>query len=59
VFGAKVLVNVVRHYGLDQEYITPYSPEQNGMIERFRGARVEPDARRVLLAGREEIDGRR
>ena len=22
-------------YGLAQEYITPYSPEQNGMIERF------------------------
>ena len=35
MFGAKVLVNVVRRYGLDQEYITPYSPEQNGMIERF------------------------
>jgi putative transposase len=24
-----------RSYGLDQEYITPYAPEQNGMIERF------------------------
>jgi putative transposase len=35
VFGAKVFVKVVRRYGLDQEYITPYSPEQNGMIERF------------------------
>jgi putative transposase len=35
VFGAKVFVKVVRLYGLDQEYITPYSPEQNGMIERF------------------------
>jgi putative transposase len=35
VFGAKVFVSVVRRYGLDQEYITPYSPEQNGMIERF------------------------
>ena len=22
-------------YGLEHEYITPYSPEQNGMIERF------------------------
>ena len=28
VFGAKVFVNVVRRYGLAQEYITPYSPEQ-------------------------------
>jgi putative transposase len=35
VFGAKVFVKVVRRYGLGQEYITPYSPEQNGMIERF------------------------
>jgi len=29
---------VVRRYGLDQEYITPYTPEQNGMIERFFGS---------------------
>jgi putative transposase len=28
-------VNVVRRYSLDQEYITPYSPEQNGMMEWF------------------------
>ena len=35
VFGAKVFVSVVHRYGLEQEYITPYSPEQNGMIERF------------------------
>lgn len=35
VFGAKVFVSVVRRYGLGQEYITPYRPEQNGMIERF------------------------
>ncbi len=26
---------VARRYGLGQEYITPYTPEQNGMIERF------------------------
>ena len=35
VFGAKVFTSVVHRYGLEQEYITPYSPEQNGMIERF------------------------
>ena len=29
---------VVRRYGLEQEYITPYTPEQNGMIERFFGS---------------------
>lgn len=38
VFGAKAFVKVVRRYGLDQEYITPYTPEQNGMIERFFGS---------------------
>lgn len=35
VFGAKPFVAIVRRYGLEQEYITPYTPEQNGMIERF------------------------
>jgi len=35
VFGAKSFVAVARRYGLTQEYITPYTPEQNGMIERF------------------------
>lgn len=35
VFGAKEFIKVVRHWKLDQEYITPYSPEQNGMIERW------------------------
>ena len=35
VFGSKEFVGVVKKYGLDQEYITPYTPEQNGMIERF------------------------
>jgi transposase InsO family protein len=35
VFGAKVFLHVVRRYSLNQEYITPYSPQQNGMIERF------------------------
>jgi putative transposase len=35
VFGAKAFVQVARRYGLAQEYITPYTPQQNGMIERF------------------------
>jgi putative transposase len=35
VFGAKTFVQVARRYGLAQEYITPYTPQQNGMIERF------------------------
>ena len=37
VFGAKPFVKVVRRYGLDQEYITPYTPEQNRMIEQPDG----------------------
>ena len=35
VFGAKAFVAVARRYGVSQEYITPYTPEQNGLIERF------------------------
>ena len=37
VFGAKAFVRVARRYGLTQEYITPYTPEQNGMTERLFG----------------------
>ncbi len=35
VFGAKTFVAVARRHRLTQEYITPYTPQQNGMIERF------------------------
>ena len=35
VFTSKRFVGRCRQYGLSQEFITPYSPEQNGMIERF------------------------
>ena len=35
VFTSKTYVNLVKTYGLDQEFITPYTPQQNGMIERF------------------------
>ena len=35
VFRAKVFVKVARRHGVQQEYITPYTPQQNGMIERF------------------------
>lgn len=42
VFGAKPFVKVVNQYKLTQEYITPYCPEQNGMIERwFRSLKEE------------------
>jgi putative transposase len=35
VFGAKVFTRIARAWGIRQEFITPYTPEQNGMIERF------------------------
>ena len=35
IFGAKSFVKVAKEHGVEQEYITPYTPEQNGMIERF------------------------
>ena len=35
VFGSKAFTKVVRRYGLQQVFITPYTPQQNGMIERF------------------------
>ena len=35
IFTSKRYLKLVRAYGLCSEYITPYSPEQNGMIERF------------------------
>jgi putative transposase len=35
IFGAKAFVAVAKEYGVEQEYITPYTPEQNGMVERF------------------------
>ena len=35
VFGSKAFTKVVNRYGFIQEFITPYTPEQNGMIERF------------------------
>jgi putative transposase len=35
VFGSRAYRALVRDYGLKQEYITPYTPEQNGLCERF------------------------
>ena len=35
VFGSRQYRAVVRDYGLQQEYITPYTPQQNGLCERF------------------------
>lgn len=35
VFGSRAYRALVKDYGLKQEYITPYTPEQNGLCERF------------------------
>lgn len=35
VFGSRRYRAVVTDYGLIQEYITPYTPQQNGLCERF------------------------
>ena len=35
VFGSRQYRAVVTDYGLTQEYITPYTPQQNGLCERF------------------------
>lgn len=34
VFTSHSYAALVKSYGLQQEFITPYSPEQNGMVER-------------------------
>ena len=34
VFTSRSYTAPVRSYGLRQEFITPHSPEQNGMVER-------------------------
>ena len=34
VFCSRQYTALVRSYGLQQEFITPYTPEQNGMVER-------------------------
>ena len=33
-FASRSYTALVKSYGLQQEFITPYSPEQNGMVER-------------------------
>ncbi|WP_123291124.1 IS3 family transposase [Desulfosoma caldarium] len=35
VFTSKRYLKLLRAWGLRPEYITPYTPQQNGMIERF------------------------
>lgn len=42
VFGARRFRKLCRKWGVAQEFITPYTPEQNGLIERiFRSLKEE------------------
>jgi len=35
VFGSKLYRGTAKDCGLQQEFITPYTPEENGLCERF------------------------
>jgi putative transposase len=35
VFTSRYCTATVRAYGITQEFTTPYTPEQNGLVERF------------------------
>jgi putative transposase len=35
VFSSKSFTKMIKDYNFEQEFITPYTPQQNGMIERF------------------------
>jgi len=35
VFTSRRYTATAKAYGLSQEFITPYTPEQNGLVERF------------------------
>lgn len=35
VFTSRIYTRLVRSYGLQQEFITPHCPQQNGMVERL------------------------
>ena len=35
MFLSRRFRSACRFYGLKQEFVTPYTPEQNGVIERF------------------------
>ena len=37
MFTSRAYTRLVRSYGLQQEFITPHCPQQNGMIERVIG----------------------
>ena len=70
VFGSKLYRRTAKEYGLQQEFITPYTPQENGLCERLiRTAKEEcfwqhqftslEEARAVLAAWIEHYNHRR
>ena len=55
VFQSRRFRDACRTYGLDQEFITPYTPEQNGMIERFFRSMKEECVWQQQFASFEEL----
>jgi len=35
IFSSKAFLQLVNAHGMKTEYITPYTPEQNGVVDRF------------------------
>ena len=46
VFTSRSYTALVRGYGLHQEFVTPHTPEQNGMVERLKRTLKEQCAHR-------------
>ncbi len=54
VFGSQAYTATVKDYGLTQEYFTPYTPEENGLCERFIRTVKEECVWQHRFAGLEE-----
>ncbi|MDH0202121.1 DDE-type integrase/transposase/recombinase [Comamonas aquatica] len=50
VFTSRSYTALVKSYGLQQEFITPYSPEQNGMVERVIRTLTSAELRDCIYA---------
>lgn len=48
-FTSRAYTRLVKSYGLQQQFITPRCPQQNGMVERVIRTLKEPCARRQRL----------
>ena len=51
VFTSRSYTALVKSYGLKQEFITPYTPQQNGLVERMiRTLKGKPPANSSSLS---------